>query len=113
MCLKRTCKLAHVAVLCSQQGVRTPTLVRQSTKVSRPLCSAELLIAPVHRTIRVEVRVKLTHASACFVWPLVRLSSQKGFDVTLLEGGKSVGGLVAGWVTRGGRPVEAGVHGFW
>ncbi|CAM9213153.1 unnamed protein product [Ectocarpus sp. 8 AP-2014] len=35
------------------------------------------------------------------------------FDVTLLEGGKSVGGLVAGWLTPGGRPVEAGVHGFW
>lgn len=41
------------------------------------------------------------------------LSKQKEFDVTLLEGGKSVGGLVAGWVTPGGRPVEAGVHGFW
>lgn len=39
--------------------------------------------------------------------------SQKEFDVTLLEGGKSVGGLVAGWLTPGGRPVEAGVHGFW
>lgn len=33
--------------------------------------------------------------------------------MTLLEGGKSVGGLVAGWLTPGGRPVEAGVHGFW
>ncbi|CAM9420924.1 unnamed protein product [Scytosiphon promiscuus] len=42
------------------------------------------------------------------------LSKQnKEFDVTLLEGGKSVGGLVAGWLTPGGRPVEAGVHGFW
>eukprot|EP00903_Cladosiphon_okamuranus_P014042 g13058.t2 len=42
------------------------------------------------------------------------LSKQaKDFDVTLLEGGKSVGGLVAGWLTPGGRPVEAGVHGFW
>lgn len=24
-----------------------------------------------------------------------------------------MGGLVAGWLTPGGRPVEAGVHGFW
>lgn len=31
--------------------------------------------------------------------------------VTLLEAGASVGGLVAGWKTPGGRSVEAGVHG--
>lgn len=42
-----------------------------------------------------------------------RVPQNKDFDVTLLEGGKSVGGLVAGWLTPGGRPVEAGVHGFW
>lgn len=43
----------------------------------------------------------------------LRTCQDKYFDVTLLEGGKSVGGLVAGWLTPGGRPVEAGVHGFW
>lgn len=35
------------------------------------------------------------------------------YDVTLLEAGPSVGGLVAGWKTQGGKSIEAGVHGFW
>lgn len=39
--------------------------------------------------------------------------SQQGYDVTLLEAGQQPGGLVAGWVTPGGRAVEAGIHGFW
>lgn len=37
----------------------------------------------------------------------------QGYDVTLLEAGSYPGGLVAGWKTAGGRPVEAGIHGFW
>ena len=37
----------------------------------------------------------------------------QGYDVTLLEAGAYPGGLVAGWKTAGGRPVEAGIHGFW
>ena len=32
--------------------------------------------------------------------------------VTLLEAGRAVGGLSAGWTTPAGRPVEAGMHGF-
>eukprot|EP00276_Gloeochaete_wittrockiana_P020132 CAMPEP_0184336256 /NCGR_PEP_ID=MMETSP1089-20130417/4618_1 /TAXON_ID=38269 ORGANISM="Gloeochaete wittrockiana, Strain SAG46.84" /NCGR_SAMPLE_ID=MMETSP1089 /ASSEMBLY_ACC=CAM_ASM_000445 /LENGTH=580 /DNA_ID=CAMNT_0026661229 /DNA_START=24 /DNA_END=1766 /DNA_ORIENTATION=+ len=43
---------------------------------------------------------------------LYHLSKQKGYDVTLLEAGKAVGGLVAGW-REGRKPVEAGIHGFW
>lgn len=39
--------------------------------------------------------------------------AQQGYDVTLLEAGAYPGGLVAGWQTPGGRPVEAGIHGFW
>lgn len=38
---------------------------------------------------------------------------QQGYEVTLLEAGSYPGGLVAGWKTPGGRPVEAGIHGFW
>lgn len=54
-------------------------------------------------------RSTVLHLTAfLFSWIL-----QEEFDVVLLEGGKSVGGLVAGWQTPGGRPVEAGVHGFW
>ncbi|NJK41056.1 MAG: FAD-dependent oxidoreductase [Acaryochloridaceae cyanobacterium SU_2_1] len=37
----------------------------------------------------------------------------QGYDVTLLEAGAYLGGLVAGWQTTAGRPVEAGIHGFW
>lgn len=37
----------------------------------------------------------------------------QGYEVTLLEAGAYPGGLVAGWQTAGGRPVEAGIHGFW
>jgi uncharacterized protein with NAD-binding domain and iron-sulfur cluster len=38
---------------------------------------------------------------------------KQGYQVTLLEAGATVGGLVAGWQTAAGRPVEAGIHGFW
>lgn len=39
--------------------------------------------------------------------------AKQGYDVTLLEAGAHPGGLVAGWQTEQGRPVEAGIHGFW
>ncbi|MFM7425760.1 MAG: FAD-dependent oxidoreductase [Elainella sp.] len=39
--------------------------------------------------------------------------ANQGYDVTLLEAGSYPGGLVAGWQTAAGRPVEAGIHGFW
>jgi uncharacterized protein with NAD-binding domain and iron-sulfur cluster len=39
--------------------------------------------------------------------------AKQGYQVTLLEAGTAVGGLVAGWQTPAGRPVEAGIHGFW
>jgi uncharacterized protein with NAD-binding domain and iron-sulfur cluster len=39
--------------------------------------------------------------------------AKQGYDVTLLEAGAYPGGLVAGWKTKGGRSVEAGIHGFW
>jgi len=39
--------------------------------------------------------------------------AQQGYAVTLLEAGPQPGGLVAGWRTAQGRPVEAGIHGFW
>jgi hypothetical protein len=32
--------------------------------------------------------------------------------VTLLEAGPSVGGLVAGWKTKGGKSIEAGAYMF-
>ncbi|MGK7945365.1 MAG: FAD-dependent oxidoreductase [Microcystaceae cyanobacterium] len=38
---------------------------------------------------------------------------QQGYDVTLLEASPYIGGLVAGWKTKEGRSVEAGIHGFW
>lgn len=56
--------------------------------------------------------IRLTNPAPPYLGTL-RTCQDKHFDVTLLEGGKSVGGLVAGWLTPGGRPVEAGVHGFW
>lgn len=39
--------------------------------------------------------------------------AKQGYDVTLLEASSYPGGLVAGWKTTAGRPVEAGIHGFW
>lgn len=39
--------------------------------------------------------------------------ARQGYEVTLLEAGAHPGGLVAGWKTEGGRPLEVGVHGFW
>lgn len=39
--------------------------------------------------------------------------AKQGYEVTLLEAGAHPGGLVAGWKTAQGRPVEAGIHGFW
>ena len=56
---------------------------------------------------------RLSYLLSCIMFVFVSRQQNKDFDVTLLEGGKSVGGLVAGWLTPGGRPVEAGVHGFW
>jgi uncharacterized protein with NAD-binding domain and iron-sulfur cluster len=38
---------------------------------------------------------------------------RQGYDVTLLEASPYIGGLVAGWKTKEGRSVEAGIHGFW
>jgi len=41
------------------------------------------------------------------------LSKSPGVRVTLLEASQNAGGLAGGWRTPGGRPVEAGIHGFW
>jgi uncharacterized protein with NAD-binding domain and iron-sulfur cluster len=42
------------------------------------------------------------------------LSASPDCKVTLLEASpRAAGGLAAGWRTPGGRPVEAGIHGFW
>ena len=42
------------------------------------------------------------------------LSASSDCRVTLLEASpRAAGGLAAGWRTPGGRPVEAGIHGFW
>ena len=39
--------------------------------------------------------------------------SAQGVDVTLLDASPNPGGLSAGWRTKQGRAVEAGVKGFW
>jgi len=39
--------------------------------------------------------------------------SAEGVDVTLLDASPNPGGLSAGWRTKQGRAVEAGVKGFW
>ncbi|CAI5999597.1 unnamed protein product [Closterium sp. NIES-64] len=39
--------------------------------------------------------------------------TKQGYDVTLLEAGRQPGGLVAGWRSDKGKPVEVGIHGFW
>ena len=43
------------------------------------------------------------------------LSKSTDCQVTLLDAAspKAAGGLAGGWRTEGGRPVEAGIHGFW
>ena len=40
-------------------------------------------------------------------------ASQRDVRVTLLDASPSAGGLAGGWRTPSGRPVEAGIHGFW
>lgn len=39
--------------------------------------------------------------------------ADQGYAVTLLDAAESPGGLSAGWRTSEGRPVEAGIKGFW
>jgi len=39
--------------------------------------------------------------------------SENEADVIILDAAKASGGLAGGWRTAGGRPVEAGIHGFW
>ena len=42
------------------------------------------------------------------------LSTSSDCSVTLLEASpRATGGLAGGWRTKGGRPIEAGIHGFW
>jgi uncharacterized protein with NAD-binding domain and iron-sulfur cluster len=41
------------------------------------------------------------------------LSADTSCHVTLLDASSAVGGLAGGWRTPGGRPIEAGIHGFW
>ena len=41
------------------------------------------------------------------------LSTDPTVKVTLLDAAKQGGGLAGGYRTAGGRPVEAGIHGFW
>jgi hypothetical protein len=36
-----------------------------------------------------------------------------GFDVTILDAAANPGGLSAGWRTKEGKAVEAGMKGFW
>lgn len=36
-----------------------------------------------------------------------------GYDVELLDAAENPGGLSAGWRTKDGKPVEAGMKGFW
>lgn len=41
-------------------------------------------------------------------------ASASDVDVTILDGSpRGAGGLAGGWRTPSGRPVEAGIHGFW
>jgi len=39
--------------------------------------------------------------------------ADQGYAVTLLDAADTPGGLSAGWRTSAGRPVEAGIKGFW
>lgn len=41
------------------------------------------------------------------------LSSNPNVNITLLDASKAKGGLAGGFRTEQGRPVEAGIHGFW
>ena len=36
-----------------------------------------------------------------------------GYDVKLLDAAENPGGLSAGWRTKDGKQVEAGMKGFW
>jgi uncharacterized protein with NAD-binding domain and iron-sulfur cluster len=40
-------------------------------------------------------------------------SSPQSYDVTLLDAAPDPGGVAAGWTTPAGRPMEAGIKGFW
>eukprot|EP00892_Ulva_mutabilis_P003924 jgi/Ulvmu1/1903/UM012_0062.1 len=39
--------------------------------------------------------------------------AEQGYDVELLDAAENPGGLSAGWRTKDGKPVEAGMKGFW
>ncbi|CAM9349322.1 unnamed protein product, partial [Hapterophycus canaliculatus] len=106
---------AHVVAFSSRSS--TPSW-RRADDLPRPIMmKGQLAGAEVKDTPSKEDRRKkvvVIGAGWAGLAAAYELSKQnKEFDVTLLEGGKSVGGLVAGWLTPGGRPVEAGVHGFW
>lgn len=40
-------------------------------------------------------------------------TTSAGYDVELLDAAENPGGLSAGWRTKDGKPVEAGMKGFW
>ena len=41
-------------------------------------------------------------------------TGQSSVDITILDGSpRGAGGLAGGWRTESGRPIEAGIHGFW
>lgn len=44
---------------------------------------------------------------------LISVPESAGYDVELLDAAENPGGLSAGWRTKDGKPVEAGMKGFW
>eukprot|EP00172_Hildenbrandia_rubra_P000287 Plantae.Rhodophyta-Hildenbrandia_rubra.ctg11277.p1 GENE.Plantae.Rhodophyta-Hildenbrandia_rubra.ctg11277~~Plantae.Rhodophyta-Hildenbrandia_rubra.ctg11277.p1 ORF type:complete len:560 (-),score=75.50 Plantae.Rhodophyta-Hildenbrandia_rubra.ctg11277:1702-3321(-) len=48
-------------------------------------------------------------AGLAAAWHLTKIGR---YDVTLVEAGKAIGGLVAGY-EKGGKPLEIGIHGSW
>jgi uncharacterized protein with NAD-binding domain and iron-sulfur cluster len=59
------------------------------------------------------MRVSVVGAGWAGLGTAYALARQAGVEVTLIDSAPSVGGLVAGWKTKQGKSVEAGVHGFW
>lgn len=118
-----SCKQAELAVCRPTRGCK----LAQRTQSAHDLpcvCVADAYIKQVHTFFCCGLCAACFGTSCCddrdvrYCDVVVGFGAAKhlaaqGLDVTLLDASPNPGGLSAGWRTKQGRAVEAGVKGFW